>query len=569
MGWPMFRGVVVSVILPILRISAVVAAEQPASERCVVVICHDARPDFVQLRWTVAGGTLGMRRRAFAERMFGLLDRDGDGRLQPEEARGIPGTRPPMSDQVTRLGASWRRLDTDGDGTLAPAELATYVSRSLGPPFAVQNFDAASRRERSIARLVDADSDGVLAAGEFRGLVERLAAYDTDLDETLSFAELTTAAAERERDAIGGLGRTSAGERRDPPRVERGALRTPSMGWALPEDARLAAYSPEDVEQVRARARMLVARYRKQPSADRIVLQAAPDAAFWKGFDGDGDGAVSVSELESALKSPPAAVVVTVHLPHPLLGRPVLELRNRNAPDRPRRGGTSATLTLGSLRVHLAVRMFAVPPEDAVRFYRLQFRVRDVDRNGYLGAAEFASLGLANVPFAAADADGNGQVTREELTQVVAWVAYRESCRLLLTIGHDAPSVLQAVDADGDRRWSRRELLEAGEALQRLDVDGDGRVEMTDLAGEATIRVELGRPGLFAELAGRRQERPEAVRPVVRERVRGPLWFQRMDRNRDGDVSRNEFVGPLGLFEAWDADGDGILTVSEAERVGE
>ncbi|RMG33325.1 MAG: hypothetical protein D6725_15970 [Planctomycetota bacterium] len=102
-----------------------------------------------------------------------------------------------------------------------------------------------------------------------------------------------------------------------------------------------------------------------------------------------------------------------------------------------------------------------------------------------------------------------------------------------------------------------------------LDRDGDGRLRRSELSGKATVRIELGRPGLFADLAGMRQRDPATARPVVRDRSAGPVWFQRMDRNRDGDVSRGEFLGPLELFDTWDADGDGILTVAEAERVSE
>ena len=41
----------------------------------------------------------------------------------------------------------------------------------------------------------------------------------------------------------------------------------------------------------------------------------------------------------------------------------------------------------------------------------------------------------------------------------------------------------------------------------------------------------------------------------------GPLWFQRMDRNRDGDVSLREFPGPLDQFHVLDRDGDGLISL--------
>ena len=54
--------------------------------------------------------------------------------------------------------------------------------------------------------------------------------------------------------------------------------------------------------------------------------------------------------------------------------------------------------------------------------------------------------------------------------------------------------------------------------------------------------------------------------PAPRAAARGPLWFQKLDRNRDGDVSRNEFVGTAEQFREIDADGDGLISAEEAER---
>jgi hypothetical protein len=38
-----------------------------------------------------------------------------------------------------------------------------------------------------------------------------------------------------------------------------------------------------------------------------------------------------------------------------------------------------------------------------------------------------------------------------------------------------------------------------------------------------------------------------------------------MRRNRDGDVSRREFLGPLGQFDRLDRDEDGLISPDEAE----
>ena len=46
---------------------------------------------------------------------------------------------------------------------------------------------------------------------------------------------------------------------------------------------------------------------------------------------------------------------------------------------------------------------------------------------------------------------------------------------------------------------------------------------------------------------------------------KGPLWFRKMDRNGDGDVSRTEFLGTRAEFDEIDTDGDGLISLAEAE----
>ena len=47
-------------------------------------------------------------------------------------------------------------------------------------------------------------------------------------------------------------------------------------------------------------------------------------------------------------------------------------------------------------------------------------------------------------------------------------------------------------------------------------------------------------------------------------RGRAPVWFKKMDRNGDGDVSAREFNGPPSLFQRMDPDGDGLISPEEA-----
>ena len=51
---------------------------------------------------------------------------------------------------------------------------------------------------------------------------------------------------------------------------------------------------------------------------------------------------------------------------------------------------------------------------------------------------------------------------------------------------------------------------------------------------------------------------------VALAKTAGPDWFQKMDRNHDGEVSFREFLGPLEVFRKLDGNHDGHLDAAEA-----
>jgi hypothetical protein len=54
---------------------------------------------------------------------------------------------------------------------------------------------------------------------------------------------------------------------------------------------------------------------------------------------------------------------------------------------------------------------------------------------------------------------------------------------------------------------------------------------------------------------------------ITREAARNaPASFDGMDRNRDGDVSRRELLGPAKDFLHINADGDGLIDLAKALR---
>lgn len=117
--------------------------------------------------------------------------------------------------------------------------------------------------------------------------------------------------------------------------------------------------------------------------------------------------------------------------------------------------------------------------------------------------------------------------------------------------------LLVELDRNGDGRLGESELLGCREVLQSLDRNGDGRATPEELPPTMIMAVLRGES---------MAERNFYVPAISTARTAAALpWFAAADLNNDGDVSRREFLGTLQQFENLDFDGNGFLSVQEAE----
>src|SRR5262249_51357840 len=110
-------------------------------------------------------------------------------------------------------------------------------------------------------------------------------------------------------------------------------------------------------------------------------------------------------------------------------------------------------------------------------------------------------------------------------------------------------------------------LKTAWARLKHLDLDGDGCISPGELVRQFQVQVERGsQTGLRGFVA-----LPAGFNPTPPIRPAGypagtPLWFKKMDRHVDGDVSFREFLGTREEFNRIDTDGDGLISPEEAMR---
>jgi Ca2+-binding EF-hand superfamily protein len=118
-------------------------------------------------------------------------------------------------------------------------------------------------------------------------------------------------------------------------------------------------------------------------------------------------------------------------------------------------------------------------------------------------------------------------------------------------------ALFAALDADHDERLDSREIEGAAQRLTSLDEDRDGQVTPDELP--EVLLLGLAR-GSIENLDATFRPPPVIARGPD---DKAPRWFTAMDANRDGAISRREFLGASEKFAELDADKNGLLELTE------
>jgi len=279
----------------------------------------------------------------------------------------------------------------------------------------------------------------------------------------------------------------------------------------------------------------------EEPMAVQVVLGNQPDT---------GHEAVEVvtpkdrkAPLADAVKTQPGGPLVQ-------LGRTFLDFQ-------PRRETGSGS------------RFISVAQQPLLQRYLTEFKRLEAAGRGYITEEEAKSSQIFRGVFKLMDRDGDGMLYEKEIRDYLSSMQSLESAAakacVTLSTSDKGRGLFDLIDKDGDGRLSVREMRQLTKLLE-LDRDGKGAITRTDVPRNLQVSFQMGSSGgfnggaVFVVNAGLGGGRPMPQTPR-----KGPEWFQKMDRNRDGDVSRREFLGTDAQFKEIDTDGDGLISLAEAE----
>ena len=524
-----------------------------------VIFFTESRVVRVRLQLKVAGEPLSAGWFAQLKRYFNYLDRDGDGMLNAFEADFMFSNR--TMQQLLQFGGAFGNpgepgrtladIDRDGDGKVSFAEFVAYYTPSAANVMRIQpgaNRDMyADRMTDELFKLLDRDKDGKLSKAELMEAEKLLPSLDQNEDECLAALELVPNLFNQQLNNVAAL------------RLTQPAANAPVDPKASLQVYRAGALPDSVVEQ------MLV-RYDADKNLRLDKVESGLDEATFVKLDKNGDGELSVTEL-LAWKDLPADLSVEIMFNAQPADCAVKVLQGPDGKpgalaDAVRIDGGKAIVRVGTQQIDLGA---AGSPNifnnaNVAMGFQFPFQQADKQNKGYLieKDVEGPQFQYLRVIFDLVDRDGDGRVTLKEYTNFIELRQSFGGLPFAVTYLTQSPSLFAILDANGDGRLSLRELRGSWERLKNLEPGKSEFITKSALKPQATIRF-IRASQVFQQFGFANYN------PNVQPSSKGPLWFRKMDRNNDGDVSRSEFPGRPEDFDKLDLDHDGLVSVEEAE----
>lgn len=510
-------------------------AEEPnahADQARDALLLLDHGPLHLRLRVQVSRTPLKALREAYVDRLVGALDTNGDGKVSAAEAEASP-----LRSARSRRASTFLKT-LDAGRIVTRREIAQDVERIGGEVVVYRQSTVSSDNDLEVFKFLDGDQSGFLESAEMLAAPEKILERDLDQDECVSFQEFLPPVPPEERPAPGLRARNAE--------QNRPAIMTADMLRDLREPLL---------------AQRMMKQYDRNGDGSLAASELGWNEQRLKLLDRNSDGKLNLNELRD-LTLTPVDLDLQVDLAGLDDGGRSLEIvsttgrqiDDRRRPDVLRVAFPQAVLTLFFRKID--------PIRSSIDRARQGFNQIDVDGNGYIDAEETKMLVRFQAElFQALDADGDGKIFGEELDRYVLARAEPAATTARVNLYDTGRGFFETLDRNGDGRLSMRERLLATASLQSLAGRNRDQLGPDDPARHFHLEFVRGSFALF----GPADQMQAPTSPSFEQRTPvGPVWFQRMDRNNDGDLTWQEFLGPRAMFLQLDRDRDGLIDPQEA-----
>jgi Ca2+-binding EF-hand superfamily protein len=534
-----------------------------------IVIYAPHRPVRVRLGVSYEGRPIGEMWRVRLRQAFVFFDRDRDGVLSEKEVPNCFSDsgmvqmlqngfyQPTPQDRPTV-----ERLDTNGDGRVSFGEFVVYYKGSTAQVFrgqqqVAENPFSASTTE-ALFKLMDSDDNGKLTRSEVSAIEKLVATKDSDEDECLSMEELIPNLADPRL-----RGRVQVQVR------QLGAQRVQVSS----EDQTVVTYEPGRIPGTLTQR--VIKRYDKDDDFELTREECNFDDVTILRLDRDGNGKLDGEELDE-WRTGPADLLVSLSISS---GAAQCVARiETDAGDLAARGFTVKQVETGRLIVRTGrqpIEFWAFAPVISAnqqpplkQQYQYLFQqaaggkdhVIEKDLSGP-NAVQFQFI---RTIFDAADANADGKLARTEFDEFFDLQDSFRNVALAVTPAVQTPTLFQLLDENRDGRLGVRELRTSWNRLLPLEPGEGDVVTKAAIQPSVSIRVTRGADRFNSNQVqfDVRLQNPNQSAPIPQK---GPVWFRKMDRNADGDISRIEFLGTRAEFNSIDTDRDELISLLEAE----